>query len=76
MSIARKISVIIPVHDDDIIRNKNWTHGNKNKQWFTRDLYAAYAPFNYNLLLDAHVLSGGVTRGFFTHPVLPRIRTF
>lgn len=45
--IAQKLSIIIPIHNADIIRGP--------KQWYTRVLYNAYSPFNYTLMLDAHV---------------------
>ena len=47
LSIASKLSVIVPIHDDDLIKGK--------RQWYTRILYNAYSPFNYSFILDTHV---------------------
>ena len=46
-SIASYISVIIPVHQDDLILNK--------RQWFTRVLINGFLPFNYSFITDTHV---------------------
>ena len=47
LSIASKLSVIVPIHDDDLIKGK--------RQWYTRVLYNAYSPFNYSFILDTHM---------------------
>ena len=47
LPIASKLSVIVPIHDDDLIKGQ--------RQWYTRVLYNAYSPFNYSFILDTHV---------------------
>lgn len=47
MSTAQYLSVIVPVHQKDLIKLK--------KQWYTRVLYNAYLPFHYSYILDTHV---------------------
>ena len=46
-SAVRYITVIVPVHPNDLIHRKN--------QWYTRVLYNAYLPFYYSYILDTHV---------------------
>ena len=46
-SVVRYITVIVPVHPNDLIRRDN--------QWYTRVLYNAYLPFYYSYILDTHV---------------------
>ena len=46
-SVVRYITVIVPVHPNDLIHRKN--------QWYTRVLYNAYLPFYYSYILDTHV---------------------
>ena len=48
LSLARYLTVIIPIHSNDLF---NIT----SKQWQTRLLYNAYLPFNYNFIIDSHV---------------------
>ena len=47
-STAKLIDVIVPVHNNDIVKTNN-------KQWQTRMLYNAYLPFNYSFITDTHV---------------------
>ena len=47
LPIANKLSVIVPIHDGDLIKGE--------LQWYTRVLYNAYSPFNYSFILDTHV---------------------
>ena len=46
-SVVRYITVIVPVHPNDLVRRDN--------QWYTRVLYNAYLPFYYSYILDTHV---------------------
>ena len=47
LSIANKLTVVVPIHNKDLIKGQ--------RQWYTRVLYNAYSPFNYSFILDTHV---------------------